>query len=115
MFVRSEGGGVRREEVEEEKGKSAALTDEQAGEIARVLVRLEEAMGRPQDFEWGIEEGEWGGREGGCVWGEEGERVSGEGGGCKGVEGEWGGREGGREGVCVGRREGVCVGRRERG
>ena len=27
--------------------------------IARLLFNLEEELGKPQDFEWGIEEGEW--------------------------------------------------------
>lgn len=57
MFVQCEDGGVRREGVEEGRQKSAALTDEQAATIGRLLVNLEEAFGTPQDFEWGIENG----------------------------------------------------------
>ena len=57
MFVQCESGGVRREGVDEGRRKSAALTDEQAVTVARLLVELEEALGTPQDFEWGIENG----------------------------------------------------------
>ena len=51
-------GGVRDEAVEEADQKRAVLTDEEAVAIARLLVRLEEEMGRPQDFEWAMESGE---------------------------------------------------------
>lgn len=58
MFVQCEGGGVRSEAVEEAKQKLTTLTDDQAIEIGRLLVDLEEAFGTPQDFEWGIENGD---------------------------------------------------------
>ena len=58
MFVQSEGGGVKKVEGGEERVKEAALTDEQAVAIAKLLVTLEKMMGRPQDFEWGMEGGE---------------------------------------------------------
>ena len=59
MLVRSEeeGGGVRKECVEEGRVKEAALSDGAAVEIARLLVALEERFGKPQDFEWGMEGG----------------------------------------------------------
>ena len=57
MFVQSEGGGVRKVEVEEERRKSSALSDDQAVTIARLLKELENELGTPQDFEWGIEKG----------------------------------------------------------
>ena len=50
-------GGVRKVPVEEEKVKQPALNDSAAVEIAKLLVSLEEWFGKPQDFEWGIEEG----------------------------------------------------------
>ena len=57
-LVQCEGGGVRREEVEEGRVKAPALSDEQAVAIATLLVSLETQLGKPQDFEWGIENGE---------------------------------------------------------
>ena len=57
-FVQCESGGVRRESVGEEEQKAAALTDEQAVTISKLLMELEEAFGSPQDYEWGIEEGD---------------------------------------------------------
>ncbi len=58
MLIRSEGGGVRKVKVEEEeRQKSPALTDEQVLTISKLLVSLEEEMGKPQDFEWAIEGG----------------------------------------------------------
>ena len=44
--------------------KSPALSDDQAVEIAKLLVELEEEMSKPQDFEWAIEKG----REDFCVY-----------------------------------------------
>ena len=60
MMVRSEEGeegGVRTVEVEEGRVKEPALSDAAAVEIAKLLVTLEEGFGKPQDFEWGMEEG----------------------------------------------------------
>lgn len=56
-FVQSEEGGVVKVKVQEELVKSPALSDAQAVEIARLLIKLEEEMTKPQDFEWGIENG----------------------------------------------------------
>ena len=56
-FVQCEEGGVRRIEVEEDKRKNPALTEEEAIAIARLLILLEEEIGKPQDFEWGMERG----------------------------------------------------------
>ena len=56
-FVQSEEGGVVKVKVQEELVKSPALSDAQAVEIARLLIKLEEEMIKPQDFEWGIENG----------------------------------------------------------
>ncbi len=56
-FVAKAEGGLKQEEVEEELRNTAALTEEQAVDIAKLLVDLEAAFGTPLDFEWGIENG----------------------------------------------------------
>lgn len=56
-FVASSEGGLRQEEVEEERRNTAALSHDQAVAIAKLLVDLEDAFGTPLDFEWGIENG----------------------------------------------------------
>ena len=56
-FVQCEGGGMVEVGVEENLQKSPSLSDEEAADIARLLVRLEEEMGKPQDFEWAMEKG----------------------------------------------------------
>ena len=56
-FVQSEEGGVTKVKVQEDLVKSPALSDDQAVEIAKLLVELEEEMTKPQDFEWAIENG----------------------------------------------------------
>ena len=43
--------------VPEEDQKSSTLTDDQAHMIAKLLIDLEEKNGKPQDFEWGFEDG----------------------------------------------------------
>ena len=43
--------------VPEEDQKSSTLTDDQACMIAKLLIDLEEKNGKPQDFEWGFEDG----------------------------------------------------------
>ena len=64
MMVRSEEGegeergGVRKVTVEEGRVKEPALSEAAAVEIAKLLISLEEAFGKPQDFEWGMEEGQ---------------------------------------------------------
>ncbi len=57
-LVQSSEGGVVGVAVEEGDRKRAVLGEDQAVSIAVLLVRLEEEMGRPQDFEWAIEAGE---------------------------------------------------------
>ena len=58
MFVQSEDGGVEKVKVEEEERvKGRSLSDEQAKTIAQLMIKLEEKMETPQDFEWGIEKG----------------------------------------------------------
>ena len=57
MFVQGEGGGVRKVAVVDGRQKEAALSEEQAVAIARLMVTLEDRMGTPQDFEWAYEKG----------------------------------------------------------
>ena len=57
MFVQGEGGGVRKVAVMDGRQKEAALSEEQAVAIARLMVALEDRMGTPQDFEWAYEKG----------------------------------------------------------
>ena len=59
---------MKSEEVTGERVKEGALSDEAAVNIAKTLLTLEERFGKPQDFEWAMEEGE-----------KEGERESGRG------------------------------------
>ena len=56
-FIQSEEGGVTKVKVQEDLVKSPALSDDQAVEIAKLLIELEEEMTKPQDFEWAIEKG----------------------------------------------------------
>ena len=56
-FIQSEEGGVVKVKVQEDFIKSPALSDDQALEIAKLLMELEEEMTKPQDFEWAIEKG----------------------------------------------------------
>lgn len=56
-LVQCSEGGVVGVAVEEGLQKRAVLTDEEAVAIARLLVQLEDEMGRPQDFEWAMEGG----------------------------------------------------------
>lgn len=46
--------GICRLKMIDEEGKEASLTDEQAIELARLAVRLEDHCGVPQDIEWAI-------------------------------------------------------------
>lgn len=41
----------------EEDQKLSSLTDDQAHMIAKLLIDLEERIGKPQDFEWAFENG----------------------------------------------------------
>ncbi len=45
-------GGLVKEELAAADCKTASLTDEQAREVAQMSVRLEDALGAPQDAEW---------------------------------------------------------------
>ena len=56
-FIQSEEGGVTKVKVQEDLVKNPTLTDDQAVEIAKLLMELEEEMTKPQDFEWAIEKG----------------------------------------------------------
>ena len=56
-FLQCETGGLRKVDVEKGRRMCPSLTDDEAVEIAQMLLLLEEEMGRPQDVEWGIEAG----------------------------------------------------------
>jgi phosphohistidine swiveling domain-containing protein len=56
MTVRTE-GGTREEPVPAEKVSAAVLSAEEAGELARLGVRIEELYGQPVDIEWARSEG----------------------------------------------------------
>ena len=56
-FVQAKEGGVEKVTVSLEKQKERTLTDEQARNISQLMIALEEKMGKPQDFEWGMENG----------------------------------------------------------
>ena len=56
-FVQAKEGGVEKVAVSLERQKERTLTDEQARNISRLMIALEEKMGKPQDFEWGMENG----------------------------------------------------------
>jgi pyruvate,water dikinase len=49
--------GTREEAVPEDKRKQAALTPEQAAELARLGVRIEQLYGQPMDIEWALWDG----------------------------------------------------------
>lgn len=49
--------GIGRQDLSEEEGAGPSLLDEQARELARLALRLEEHYQAPQDIEWAIEEG----------------------------------------------------------
>eukprot|EP01137_Pigoraptor_chileana_P023651 Opistho-2@90297 len=55
-MLRAPDGGLIKADVAVEKQKVPAISDEHAVQIAKLMVQLEERMGRPQDFEWGIED-----------------------------------------------------------
>ena len=50
-------GGLVKEKVKEDKVKARSLSDEEARKIAQLMIQLEDDVGKPQDFEWGIEKG----------------------------------------------------------
>jgi len=49
-------GGVWRMELRSEQEKKASITDEQALELARIAMRIEEYYNKPQDTEWCLDE-----------------------------------------------------------
>ena len=49
-------------EVGQERRKVRVLSDDHAKRIAEMLLVLEDEMGRPQDVEWGMENGKRSGR-----------------------------------------------------
>ena len=55
MMVQAEEGGVVKVKVADGYQKQPAISDEMAQEIARLLIALEETLGKPQDFEWAVE------------------------------------------------------------
>lgn len=59
MFVQAdeEGGGVKKVAVVKGTEKEAALSEDQVIAIGRLMVDLEDKMGKPQDFEWAYEKG----------------------------------------------------------
>ena len=56
-FIQASDGGLIKVKVEESLLKERALTDQEAQEIAALMIQLENKMGKPQDFEWAIEKG----------------------------------------------------------
>lgn len=52
-------GGLVKEKVEESKVKARSLSDDEAKKIAQLMIQLEDSVGKPQDFEWGIEKGQY--------------------------------------------------------
>ena len=57
MMVQAEEGGVVKVKVADGYQKQPAISDEMAQNIAQMLIALEEKLGKPQDFEWGVEGG----------------------------------------------------------
>jgi pyruvate,water dikinase len=56
--VRGEHGGIRELPLEPERGAAPKLDEDQLRRLAAVGRDLEERLGRPQDIEWAIEDGE---------------------------------------------------------
>ena len=56
--VRDPAGGVREEPLTAERGGAETLDEAQLRRLAEVGRGLEERLGRPQDIEWAIEDGE---------------------------------------------------------
>jgi pyruvate,water dikinase len=56
--VRGEHGGIRELPLEPERGAAPKLDEDQLRKLAAVGRDLEERLGRPQDIEWAIEDGE---------------------------------------------------------
>jgi pyruvate, water dikinase len=48
-------GGTEEHQVAENEAKAAAITDEEAGRLARTGIELEVLFGGPQDIEWAID------------------------------------------------------------
>jgi pyruvate, water dikinase len=52
------GGGTRERELDREEGGAQKVGEEALRELARIGADLEQRLGRPQDIEWAIEDGE---------------------------------------------------------
>lgn len=50
-------GGTRLEDLPSDLKEKVTLTDQQAKDVARLVLKLEKDFGRPQDCEWGLENG----------------------------------------------------------
>ena len=48
-------GGLRQVDVPDEQREVSALTDQQVQDVASLAIKLEEALGKPQDCEWAID------------------------------------------------------------
>ncbi|MHB9106020.1 MAG: phosphoenolpyruvate synthase [Armatimonadota bacterium] len=55
--IRTPDGKTVREELQPPRSTEPSLTDEQAGELCALGVRIEEHYGSPQDIEWALEGG----------------------------------------------------------
>jgi pyruvate,water dikinase len=56
-IVSDSGGGTRTEEMPKELANRAVLAEEQVGELARMVARIESEAGAPQDIEWALANG----------------------------------------------------------
>ena len=54
QVVPAPGGGTRNEELAGERATEPALRDEQAVELARIALAIEDLAGAPQDVEWAL-------------------------------------------------------------
>ncbi len=57
LFVQAPSRGLKKIETDKIKRNLASLTDSEAGEVAKLAIRLEDHYGRPQDLEWAYEKG----------------------------------------------------------
>jgi pyruvate,water dikinase len=57
-FIQGPTGGLRRVQLPKEKGSQPSLTQEEAQEVAKTVIRLEEHYRKPQDFEWAFAGGQ---------------------------------------------------------
>ena len=59
QVVPAAGGGTRTEEPPADRARRPALSDQQAVELARIAVGIEERAGVPQDVEWALANGQF--------------------------------------------------------